>query len=61
MLKPEVAKRQKDAAAMARYFIPSKRSRPWLRRLVIKLMFSPTMLPLVFRWFGARSVLEGYE
>lgn len=60
MLKPEVAKRQKDAAVMARYFIPSARSRPWLRRLVIKLMFSPMMLPLMFRWFGARSVLEGY-
>jgi 2-polyprenyl-6-methoxyphenol hydroxylase-like FAD-dependent oxidoreductase len=60
-LKPEVTKRQEDAANFARYFIPSKRSRPWLRRLVIKLMFSPLVLPLVFRWFGARSVLEGYS
>jgi 2-polyprenyl-6-methoxyphenol hydroxylase-like FAD-dependent oxidoreductase len=60
-LKPAVTKRQKDAAAMVRYFIPSARSRPWLRRLVIKLMFSPPVLPLMFRWFGARSVLEGYE
>ena len=61
MLKPAVTKRQKDAAAMARYVIPSTRSRPWLRRLVIKLLFSPLVLPLVFRWFGARSVLQGYE
>jgi 2-polyprenyl-6-methoxyphenol hydroxylase-like FAD-dependent oxidoreductase len=60
MLKPAVTKRQKDAAAMAHYFIPTKRSRFWLRRLVIKLMFSPPVLPLMFRWFGARSVLEGY-
>jgi 2-polyprenyl-6-methoxyphenol hydroxylase-like FAD-dependent oxidoreductase len=60
MLKPAVTKRQRDAAAMARYFIPSARSRPWLRRLVIKLMFSAPVLPLMFRWFGARSVLEGY-
>jgi 2-polyprenyl-6-methoxyphenol hydroxylase-like FAD-dependent oxidoreductase len=60
MLKPAVTKRQKDAAVMARYFIPSERSRPWLRRLVIKLMFSAPVLPLIFRWFGARSVLEGY-
>jgi 2-polyprenyl-6-methoxyphenol hydroxylase-like FAD-dependent oxidoreductase len=60
-LKPAVTKRQKDAAAMVRYFIPSARSRPWLRRLFIKLMFSPPMLPLIFRWFGARSVLEGYS
>ena len=60
MLKPAVTKRQNDAAAMARYFIPSARSRPWLRRLTIKLMFSPLVLPLIFRWFGTRSVLEGY-
>ncbi len=60
MLKPAVTKRQKDAAAMAQYFIPTKRSRPWLRRLIIKLIFSPLVLPLVFRWFGAKSVLEGY-
>ena len=46
---------------MARYFIPSQRSRPWLRRLTIKLMFSKLALPLVFRWFGAKSVLEGYS
>ena len=60
MLKPAVTKRQKDAAIMAHYFIPSKPSWPWLRRLVIKLMFSPLVLPLVFRWFGAKSVLEAY-
>ena len=59
-LKPEVTKRQEDAASFARIFIPSKRSRPWLRRLVIKAMFSPLALPLVFPWFGARSVLEDY-
>jgi 2-polyprenyl-6-methoxyphenol hydroxylase-like FAD-dependent oxidoreductase len=60
LLKPAVTKRQKDAAAMARYFIPSARSRPWLRRLTTKMMFSQPVLPLMFRWFGARSVLEGY-
>jgi len=60
-MKPEVISRQDDAASFARYFIPSARSRPWLRRLVIKAMFSPLMLPLVFRWFGAGSALEGYD
>jgi 2-polyprenyl-6-methoxyphenol hydroxylase-like FAD-dependent oxidoreductase len=59
-LKPEVTERQDDAASFARYFIPSARSRPWLRRFVIKAIFSPLLLPLVFRWFGARSVLEDY-
>jgi 2-polyprenyl-6-methoxyphenol hydroxylase-like FAD-dependent oxidoreductase len=60
MLKPEVTKRQDDAATMAHYFMPTKRSWPWLRRLTITLIFSPLVLPLVFRWFGAKSVLEGY-
>jgi 2-polyprenyl-6-methoxyphenol hydroxylase-like FAD-dependent oxidoreductase len=59
-LKPEVTERQNDAASFARYFIPSARSRPWLRRLTIKIMFSPLVLPFVFRWFGAKSVLEDY-
>jgi len=59
-LKPAVAARQEDAATFARYFIPSDRSRPWLRHLVIRILFNPLVLPLVFRWFGAKSVLEGY-
>lgn len=60
-LKPAVTSKQNEAARFARVFIPSPRSRPWLRRLVIEMMFSPLVLPLVFRWFGARSVLEGYD
>ncbi len=60
MMKPPVDERQRDAAQFARYFIPDPRSRPWLRRLVIALLFSPLLLPLVFRWFGARSVLKHY-
>ena len=60
MMKPPVDERQRDAAQFARYFIPGPRSRPWLRRLVIALLFSPLLLPLVFRWFGAKSVLKTY-
>jgi 2-polyprenyl-6-methoxyphenol hydroxylase-like FAD-dependent oxidoreductase len=59
-LKPAVAARQEDAATFAKVFIPSETSRPWLRRLVIKLIFSPLVLPLVFKAFGAKSVLESY-
>ena len=59
-LKPAVTKRQDDAAAFARYFIPSARSRPWLRRLVIKMMFSPlgaaVRVPLVRREKRARGL-----
>lgn len=60
-LKPVVSAKQNEAAQFARFFMPSARSRPWVRRLFIKLMFSPLLLPLVFRWFGARSALEGYN
>jgi 2-polyprenyl-6-methoxyphenol hydroxylase-like FAD-dependent oxidoreductase len=60
LLKPAVDKRQRDAALFAKVFIPSERSRPWLRRLTIRLMFNPLVLPIMFRWFGVRSVLEGY-
>jgi len=59
-LKPAVAARQEDAATFAKVFIPSARSRPWLRRLVIKIIFSPLVMPLVFKAFGAKSVLEDY-
>jgi 2-polyprenyl-6-methoxyphenol hydroxylase-like FAD-dependent oxidoreductase len=60
LLKPVVTRKQKDAASFERFFIPSRDSWPWLRRLVIKAMFSPLLLPLMFRWFGARSALHDY-
>lgn len=60
-LKPAVATRQEDAATFAKVFIPSAQSRPWLRRLVIRIIFSPPVMPFVFRAFGAKSVLEGYD
>jgi 2-polyprenyl-6-methoxyphenol hydroxylase-like FAD-dependent oxidoreductase len=60
LLKPAVDKRQQDAALFAKVFVPSERSRPWLRQLTIRLMFNPLILPIVFRWFGVKSVLAGY-
>ncbi len=60
LLKPAVDKRQRDAASFARVFVPSADSHPWLRRLVIRLMFNSIAMPLVFRFFGAKSVLAGY-
>jgi 2-polyprenyl-6-methoxyphenol hydroxylase-like FAD-dependent oxidoreductase len=60
LLKPAVDRRQRDAALFAKVFIPSEHSRPWLRRLTIRLLFNPLAFPLLLRWFGARSVLEGY-
>jgi 2-polyprenyl-6-methoxyphenol hydroxylase-like FAD-dependent oxidoreductase len=60
-MRPAVAARQEDAATFAKVFIPSADSRPWLRRLVIRMMFNPLVLPFVFRAFGAKSALEGYS
>jgi 2-polyprenyl-6-methoxyphenol hydroxylase-like FAD-dependent oxidoreductase len=60
-MQPAVTARQKDALMFAKVFIPSAESRPWLRRLVIRLMFNPFVLPFVFRAFGAKSALEGYS
>lgn len=56
-IKPHVDRKQKDAASFAGVFVPTPRSRLWLRRLVFKLIFSPIGFPLMMRWFGARSVL----
>jgi 2-polyprenyl-6-methoxyphenol hydroxylase-like FAD-dependent oxidoreductase len=56
-IKPHVDRKQREAASFAGLFVPSRRSRPWLRRLALKLMFSRVGLPLMMRWFGTRSVL----
>jgi 2-polyprenyl-6-methoxyphenol hydroxylase-like FAD-dependent oxidoreductase len=60
LLKPAVDERQQDAELFAKVFVPAERSRPWLRQLTIRLMFNPLILPIVFRWFGVKSVLAGY-
>ncbi len=59
VLKPPVDKKQKDAARFAGLFVPGARSRPWLRRLVIQLLFSETVLKYGLRFFGSKSVLAG--
>jgi 2-polyprenyl-6-methoxyphenol hydroxylase-like FAD-dependent oxidoreductase len=56
-IKPHVDRKQRDAASFAGVFVPSRRSRPWLRRLAFKTIFSAIGLPLMMRWFGGRSVL----
>lgn len=56
-MKPHVDRKQKEAAGFAGMFVPNRRSRPWLRRLVLKAMFSGFGLPLMMRWFNIRSVL----
>ncbi len=59
-LKPHVDKRRRDAARFAGIFVPSARSRPWLRRLALKLLFSAPLLKTGLRFFGTKSVLARY-
>jgi 2-polyprenyl-6-methoxyphenol hydroxylase-like FAD-dependent oxidoreductase len=56
-IKPHVDRKQKEAAAFARMFVPGRTSQPWLRRLVLGAMFSKFGLPLAMKWLGTRSVL----
>jgi 2-polyprenyl-6-methoxyphenol hydroxylase-like FAD-dependent oxidoreductase len=57
-LKPHVDRKQRSAARWANVFVPAPDSRPWLRRLALKLLFSPALIRTAFRSFGSRSVLE---
>lgn len=56
-LQPEVGRRQRDAAMLLNYLLPTRESHAWLRRLVLRSIFSPLVFPVVLRWFGAKGVL----
>jgi 2-polyprenyl-6-methoxyphenol hydroxylase-like FAD-dependent oxidoreductase len=58
-MRPAIDKRQKSARQFVGLFVPSKSSREWLRRLVIRLFFSPPFLSVVMRFFGSNSILAG--
>ena len=58
-LKPSVDKKRKDAARFAGLFVPSARSHPWLRRLVLRLLFSRPLIGPGLKFFGANSVIAG--
>jgi len=58
-LRPHVERRRKDAARFAGLFVPGARSRSWLRRRVIKLLFSNAGLKYGLRFFGSKSALAG--
>jgi 2-polyprenyl-6-methoxyphenol hydroxylase-like FAD-dependent oxidoreductase len=59
-LKPRVDKKQNEAARFAGLFVPSARSRPWLRRLTLRLLFSEALLKYGMRFFGTESVLNNF-
>jgi hypothetical protein len=58
-LMPNVDKKQKDAACFARVFVPTPRSRLWLRRLAIRLLLSRSLINLGLVAVGAKSILAG--
>jgi 2-polyprenyl-6-methoxyphenol hydroxylase-like FAD-dependent oxidoreductase len=59
-LRPHVDRKQRQAAKFATSFVPSKRSWPWLRHLVMRAIFSGPLIRRTFRAFGVKSVLRGY-
>ena len=59
-LKPHVERKQRDAARFARLFVPSARSRPWLRRLTLRALFSRPLIGYGLALFGVRSALRGW-
>lgn len=61
VMEATVVKKQMEAEKFAGLAIPSDRSRPWLRRLAMRLMFSSVGLPFALRSFGAKSVLANYS
>jgi 2-polyprenyl-6-methoxyphenol hydroxylase-like FAD-dependent oxidoreductase len=58
-LKPHVESKQRDAAWLAKMFVPTERSMPWLRRAVIRLIFSAPLARYSMTYAGATSVLAG--
>jgi 2-polyprenyl-6-methoxyphenol hydroxylase-like FAD-dependent oxidoreductase len=60
-LKEAVARKQREAQWLAKIFVPRAESRLWLRRFVVRAIFSGALLGLFWRWAGARSVLAGYR
>jgi 2-polyprenyl-6-methoxyphenol hydroxylase-like FAD-dependent oxidoreductase len=56
-LQPHVGKKQRDAAWFARMFVPTERSWPWLRHLVIGLVLSAPLARYTMIYSGAQSVL----
>jgi 2-polyprenyl-6-methoxyphenol hydroxylase-like FAD-dependent oxidoreductase len=59
-LKPHVEKKQRDAAWIAKMFVPTAHSRPWLRQFVTQLILSEPLARFTMLYSGATSVLKNY-
>ncbi len=60
-LKPIITSKQNSAERFSKIFVPSQKSRMWLRRLVIKLIFSRPLIGFGLSSFGSKSVLSSYN
>jgi 2-polyprenyl-6-methoxyphenol hydroxylase-like FAD-dependent oxidoreductase len=60
-LKPQVEKRQRDAAWFSKFFVPNEHSRPWLRRLAVDAIFSNIGIAIMMGQFGSKSALASYK
>ena len=59
LLKPIIANKQRSAARLANYIVPSTHSWPLLRRLVMRTIFNPLVLGQALRFVGSKSALSG--
>jgi 2-polyprenyl-6-methoxyphenol hydroxylase-like FAD-dependent oxidoreductase len=60
-MKPFIIKKQREAVSLSRNLVPSKNSRIWLRRYMIKLIFSRLLIRYALGYVGAKSILEHYR
>ena len=60
-LMPAIEKKQRDAAWLAKMFVPTAQSRPWLRRAVVRAILSVPLARYTMAHSGAASVLSGYS
>jgi 2-polyprenyl-6-methoxyphenol hydroxylase-like FAD-dependent oxidoreductase len=56
-MKPRVTKRQRGAALLSRLVVPTRHSRPALRRAVVRLILSGIVAQYALRYLGSRSFL----
>ena len=59
-LKPQVTRKQNDAARFLKIVIPSANSPVWPRRFAIRLLFNSPLINAVPLYFGSKSVLKNY-
>jgi 2-polyprenyl-6-methoxyphenol hydroxylase-like FAD-dependent oxidoreductase len=60
-MKPHITKKQDRAKQSAGLLVPSSRSLMTIRYPLLRLAFSDPFIGRLFGYFGAKSILDGYE